>query len=90
MVAVSGEGQIPPAVADIFGIADDGSPTSGKLVGTLHGDPVVATDQTLLIKGLYQNLDPVDLRSILPTIRQVLGADLELPAGAGGYGFTMG
>jgi hypothetical protein len=90
MVAVSGEGQIPPAVAEVFGILDDGSPTTGKLVGSFHGDPVVATDQTLLIKGLYQNLDTADLRSILPTIKQVLSADLELPAGVGGYGFTMG
>jgi hypothetical protein len=90
MVAVSGDGPIPPAVAEIFGVSADGIPASGKTVGNYRGTPVVGTDQTLLIHGPYDNIDTADLRPLLATVKQTLASDLELPAGAGGYGFTTG
>ena len=90
VVAVSGNGDIPPAVAELFGVSADGSPTSGKSVGKYRNTPVVVTDHTLLIHAPYDSLDTGELLPLLAAVKQTLASDLELPDGVGGYGFTMG
>jgi hypothetical protein len=90
MIAVSGAGPIPAAMADLFGVTPDGKPTTGKIAGNYQGAPVVTTDQTLLINGPYDNIDTANLRPLLGAIKQTLNCGLDLPPGTGGYGFTMG
>lgn len=90
MAAMSGDGPIPAAAAKLFGVAGDGTPTTGKVVGTYQGTPVVATEHTLLIHGSFANPDAADLRKLLEPINRTLALSLKLPAGMTGYGFTMG
>ena len=90
MIAVSGEDTIAPAVAALFGVAPDGTPTTGKTVGVYENRPVVATDRTLMISAAYNNLNTANLRPLLAQIKRTLSLGLDLPDGVGGYGFTMG
>jgi hypothetical protein len=85
-----GGGAISVDAAHLFGVTPDGGAAEAKAVGSVLGNPVMATGSTLLIEAPYGEISADDLSGVARAMREVLSADLQFPAGTSGYGFVRG